>query len=194
MSPDSPWRANTLYMAHFIVSDIAEGAFHDHERLSRGAMGLAGAEPGTLRLWLDDWSATPVAPEGSPMRLRAAEGEVAIDLRLARGKPPVPQGDRGLSQKSAEPGNASYYYSLTRMPTEGVVTVGRERFTVSGLCWMDREWSTRAADTATRPAPGCGSRRPTWSWRSRPGSLTRNWRSRSVTGRGPSRRGARRAG
>ncbi|MGH8626815.1 MAG: lipocalin family protein [Gammaproteobacteria bacterium] len=30
------------------------------------------------------------------------------------------------------------------MPTEGVVTVGRERFTVSGLSWMDREWSTSA--------------------------------------------------
>ena len=69
---------------------------------------------------------------------------MAIDLRLARGKPPVPRGDRGLSQKGAEPGNASYYYSLTRMPTEGVVTVGGERFTVSGLSWMDREWSTSA--------------------------------------------------
>ena len=144
VSPDSPWRANTLYMAHFTVSDIAQGAFHDHERLSRGAMGLAGADPGTLHLWLDDWSATPTAPAGLPVRLRAAQGEVAIDLRLARGKPPVPHGDRGLSRKSAEPGNASYYYSLTRMPTEGVITVGRERFTVSGLSWMDREWSTSA--------------------------------------------------
>ncbi|MGQ0591866.1 MAG: lipocalin-like domain-containing protein [Gammaproteobacteria bacterium] len=111
-------------------------------------MGLAGADPGTLGLWLDDWSATPTAPAGLPVRLRAAEGEVAIDLRLARGKPPVPHGDRGLSRKSAEPGNAWYYYSLTRMPTEGVVTVGRERFTVSGLSWMDREWTTSA------PGPG----------------------------------------
>jgi hypothetical protein len=97
--PDSPWRANTLYMAHFTVSDIAEGAFHDHERLSRGAMGLAGAESGTLRLWLDDWSAAPTAPEGLPVRLRAAEGDVAIDLRLARGKPPVAHGDRGLPEE-----------------------------------------------------------------------------------------------
>ncbi|MGQ0591867.1 MAG: lipocalin-like domain-containing protein [Gammaproteobacteria bacterium] len=34
--PIPPWRANTLYLAHFTVSDIADGAFHDHERLSRG--------------------------------------------------------------------------------------------------------------------------------------------------------------
>ena len=36
----------------------------------------------------------------------------------------VLQGDRGLSQKGAEPGNASYYYSLTRMPTRGTIRVG----------------------------------------------------------------------
>ncbi|MGH8567370.1 MAG: lipocalin-like domain-containing protein [Gammaproteobacteria bacterium] len=77
-------------------------------------------------------------------RCGSSEGEVAIDLRFARGKPPVPHGDRGLSQKSADPGNASYCYSLTRVPTEGIVTVGPERFTVSGLSWMDRKWSTSA--------------------------------------------------
>jgi predicted secreted hydrolase len=29
----------------------------------------------------------------------------------------VLQGERGLSRKGPEPGNASYYYSFTRMPT-----------------------------------------------------------------------------
>ena len=76
------------------------------------------------------------------MRLRAAEGDVAIDLLLQQGKPPVLQGERGLSRKSAEPGNASYYYSLTRMPAAGTVRVGGERFAVTGDSWMDREWST----------------------------------------------------
>jgi predicted secreted hydrolase len=78
------------------------------------------------------------------MRLRATQDAVAIDLTLEGGKPVVAQGDRGLSQKSAEPGNASYYYSLTRMPTRGTVRVGGESFEVSGLSWMDREWSTSA--------------------------------------------------
>ena len=67
---------------------------------------------------------------------------MAIDLLLQAGKPPVLQGDRGLSRKSAEPGNASYYYSLTRMPAAGTVRVGGERFAVTGDAWMDREWST----------------------------------------------------
>jgi predicted secreted hydrolase len=49
-----------------------------------------------------------------------------------------------LSQKSPEPGNASYYYSLTRMPAAGTVRLEGERFEVTGLAWMDREWSTSA--------------------------------------------------
>jgi len=76
------------------------------------------------------------------MHLTAAEGDVAIDLLLQPGKPPVLQGERGLSRKSARPGDASYYYSLTRMPPAGSVRVGGERFLVTGDSWMDREWST----------------------------------------------------
>ncbi len=54
------------------------------------------------------------------------------------------QGERGLSRKGPEPGNASYYYSLTRMPVRGTVSLGRESLAVEGLAWMDREWSTSA--------------------------------------------------
>ncbi|HXH03821.1 MAG TPA: carotenoid 1,2-hydratase, partial [Candidatus Competibacteraceae bacterium] len=79
-----------------------------------------------------------------PLRLRAAEGDIVLDLTLEAGKPLVLQGELGLSRKSAEPGNASYYYSYTRLPTRGVVTVGDQRFPVSGASWLDREWSTSA--------------------------------------------------
>jgi predicted secreted hydrolase len=49
-----------------------------------------------------------------------------------------------LSQKSAEPGNASYYYSHTRLPTRGTVDLNGQTFTVQGSSWLDREWSTSA--------------------------------------------------
>jgi predicted secreted hydrolase len=78
------------------------------------------------------------------MRLVAAEHDIAIDLSLDSVKPVVLQGHRGLSQKGPEPGNASYYYSLTRMPVRGVVRLGGTRLVVEGLAWMDHEWSTSA--------------------------------------------------
>jgi predicted secreted hydrolase len=59
-------------------------------------------------------------------------------------KPLVLQGDRGLSQKGPEPGNASHYYSLTRLVSRGTVTLDGESVPVSGESWIDREWSTSA--------------------------------------------------
>ncbi len=54
------------------------------------------------------------------------------------------QGEQGLSQKSAAPGNASYYYSLTRLQTRGRVRTGELSHDVRGTSWLDREWSTSA--------------------------------------------------
>jgi predicted secreted hydrolase len=137
----SDWGAANIYMAHFALTDAAGQKFYAFDRFSRGAAGLAGAQAEPFRVWLEDWSAEGVGG-APPMRLRAAQGGAAIDLTLEGGKPVVPQGDRGLSQKGPEPGNASYYYSLTRMPARGSISAGGASYTVTGLAWMDREWST----------------------------------------------------
>jgi predicted secreted hydrolase len=102
---------------------------------------LAGASASPFRVGVEGWS---VEGDGSSARLHAAEGEVALDLEVSAAKPVVAQGDRGLSRKGPEPGNASLYYSFTRMPARGVVRLGRETLEVSGEAWMDREWSTSA--------------------------------------------------
>jgi predicted secreted hydrolase len=149
LQPDEPeresdWATNQIYMAHFAVTDVAGQRFYAFERFSRGSAGLAGATAEPFRVWLENWSSTGLSAAGTPMRLQATEGEVAIDLTLALGKPPVLQGNQGLSQKSATIGNASYYYSLTRMPTEGTLTLRGEAIPVTGQSWMDREWGTSA--------------------------------------------------
>ena len=137
----SAWATRQLYVAHFAVSDVAGGRFHAFSRGSREALGLAGASASPFRVWIEDWSAEG---DGSSARLRAGDGDVALDLELSAAKPVVAQGDRGLSRKGPEPGNASFYYSFTRMPARGVVRLGRETLEVSGEAWMDREWSSSA--------------------------------------------------
>jgi predicted secreted hydrolase len=141
---DSAWAARDVYLAHLAVTDTAGGRFHAVQRAARGAAGLAGAAAAPFHVWLEDWSAAAVGGDAFPVRLVAAEGEVAVDLVLERGKPPVLHGERGLSRKGAGEGNASFYYSLTRMPTRGTVRLGGERLAVTGQSWMDREWSTSA--------------------------------------------------
>ncbi|HET9451381.1 MAG TPA: lipocalin-like domain-containing protein [Aggregicoccus sp.] len=141
---ESAWAARQVYMAHFTLTDVQAGRFHPFEKFAREAQGLAGAQGAPFRVWVEDWEARSSGEAFSPLTLSARAGEVALQLTLEEGKPPVLQGERGLSQKGREPGNASYYYSLTRMPSRGQVTVGAERFAVSGESWMDREWSTSA--------------------------------------------------
>ena len=87
---------------------------------------------------------SPTNADDTQTHISAATDDVAVDLTLEQTKPPALQGDHGLSAKSAEPGNASYYYSLTRLLTSGTINIGGETFTVSGASWMDHEFGTSA--------------------------------------------------
>jgi len=140
----SAWASNQVYLAHFALSDPQNDDFYYAERFSRAGLGLAGATAEPFHVWLEDWSARGTGNASLPMELRADNGEVAIELQLDSSKPFVLQGQEGLSQKSAEQGNASYYYSLTRMATSGLIRIAGNSYQVSGTSWLDREWSTSA--------------------------------------------------
>jgi predicted secreted hydrolase len=138
----SAWRSNQVYMAHLTLTDAGKDRFYTDERFSRAANGLAGASDKQYQVWLYDWSVSARDGTDFPLRLSAKSDEFAIDFVLTPTKGPVFQGENGLSRKSDEPGNASYYYSYTRLATEGSIRIGGTLFPVSGNSWMDREWST----------------------------------------------------
>ena len=162
----SRWRTRQGFMAHFAVTDVQSGRLHAHERFSRGALGLAGARALPFRVWLEDWSvatsgdepfrATANAGENEmalaigsdqaifPLRLRATVDDLELDLDLEPQKPIVLQGEQGLSRKGVGTGNASYYYSFTRLGTTGTLHLGGRSYQVAGSSWLDREWSTGA--------------------------------------------------
>jgi predicted secreted hydrolase len=66
----------------------------------------------------------------------------SVDLSLSPQKPPVLQGDQGLSVKSDGNCNASYYYSISRLQVSGEITNLGESHSVTGSAWLDREWSS----------------------------------------------------
>jgi predicted secreted hydrolase len=139
----SPWGARDAFMAHLAITDASGRRFRASERLARGAFELAGARAAPFAVWVESWR---VEGEGAPfpLHLRARAEDVALDLMVEAGRGPVLQGERGLSAKGPEPGNASYYYSMTRLPTRGRVEIAGERVDVAGTSWLDREWSTSA--------------------------------------------------
>jgi len=140
--PENPsrWAVRDLFMAHLAVSDIDGGQFRFAERLNRAGVGWAGAAVDGYRVWNEDWEAR--LGGGGRHELRAADGEIGLELELGPGKPPVSHGSGGVSRKGAQAGNASHYYSLTRMPTRGTLVVGGSRVAVEGLSWMDHEFGT----------------------------------------------------
>ncbi|MDZ4764257.1 MAG: lipocalin-like domain-containing protein [Chloroflexota bacterium] len=152
------WRTNQLYMAHFAVTDVEGERFYHDSRFSRGGAGLAGALPAPsgegerYAVWVDDWRVEALDDAAQMTHITATMRDaggvpVSIDLMLEQVKPPALQGELGLSAKSAEPGNASQYYSLTRLPTVGTITIGAVAHSVSGTVWKDHEFSTSALGT-----------------------------------------------
>mgnify|MGYP005843921515 CR=1 FL=1 len=144
----SEWRDNQMYLAHFTVSDISGGRFFHDQRFTRGGAELAGAvgEP-RYRVWLEDWQVLAQDDEARLTRLTAETADFALDLTLEQVKPPALQGKGGLSPKSDEEGNASYYYTLSRLLTNGTLRVMDKTYNVSGVSWKDHEFSTSALGT-----------------------------------------------
>lgn len=147
----SDWRTNQLYMGHFAVTDGEEGRHRSFERFSRGALGLAGAQAEPFRVWIGEWEISGLGngeygmnSDVFPLSLRVGEGNVGLELKLMPDKPLVLQGRDGLSQKGPEPGNASFYYSFTRLAASGTLVLEGDSVPVTGSAWMDREWSTSA--------------------------------------------------
>ncbi len=140
----SDWRTTQIYSAHMAVSDAASGVFLFDDKTSRGAAHLAGATASPFRAWVEDWEIRQVGETAMHSVLRATATLFSLDLTLEPKRPPVFHGENGLSPKSHEPDNASYYYSFTRLSSKGRVTVRGRVCEVEGLTWMDHEWSTSA--------------------------------------------------
>ena len=137
----SQWAANHIWMAHAALTD-PEGRQHmAKEKLAREAVELAGVRQDPFKIWVGDWQLQS-SNRSFPWQLKVDGEDFELELNIDALTRPVLQGDRGLSQKSSHPGNASYYYSITRLKTLGTIKIGAEQFQVTGLSWLDREWST----------------------------------------------------
>jgi predicted secreted hydrolase len=126
-------------MAHFALSDKQEKRFFFRDRANRGFGGKAGALVHRYLVWNEDWK---VEGKGESHVIDVKDRDRSLRLRLTPLKPPVLHGQNGLSSKGEGKGRASYYYSLTRLKTEGVLEIGEKVKTVHGLTWMDHEFGS----------------------------------------------------
>jgi predicted secreted hydrolase len=138
----SKWSVKDLYLAHFAVTDISGKRFHFSEKFSREGLGKAGADESRLRVWIDDWRAEASAEPSASHTLAAHDETHALALTLQPAKPLVTHGAAGISRKGKDVGQASHYYSFTRLATNGKLTIDGESFDVTGTSWMDHEFGS----------------------------------------------------
>jgi predicted secreted hydrolase len=145
----SAWRARQVLFRHLALTDETGKRFRFDDRAERQALDLAGADSTRYLVWLgDDYAG--LEPDRTTHQLVGTSPEFTIDLRLTPERPAVIHGRDGVSQKSAGEGNASHYYSLTRLSTRGRLVLGRDTLAVEGLSWMDHEFgSDQLRDTHT---------------------------------------------
>ena len=138
------WANQQIWMGHAAVTRADTHRFS--ETFARGGVGQAGAQASPFEAWIDAWQMRGGKAMNSntlsPLGLDAAGNDFAYTLHLEADRALVLQGDAGYSVKS-EKGQASYYYSQPYFKARGRITIDGRPVEVTGLAWMDREWSSQ---------------------------------------------------
>jgi predicted secreted hydrolase len=138
------WANQQLWMGHAAVTRADTHRYS--EAFARGGVGQAGVEAKPFRAWIDAWEMRGLDAVDdrkiAPLELDASAADFSYALRLDAGLPLVLQGDAGYSRKS-EREQASYYYSQPHFSVKGRVTIDDKPAEVTGLAWLDREWSSQ---------------------------------------------------
>lgn len=158
----SKWATRDVIVGHLALTDVSRGKFYFAETSSRAAVGMAGASESPAHIWLRDWD-LKFSPDGTTQHFTAkglsqgsatADEVFSLNLTTTSLKKPVIHGANGVSQKNAGKGQASHYYSLTRLKTGGTLRAGNETFTVEGDSWFDHEFGSNQL----------GNNQTGWDW------------------------------
>ena len=134
----SHFAAKQLVFAHTALTDLEGRSLLHDQRMARTAGGQAFASETDTDLRLRNWSL--VRRDGQYHALIAAEG-FTLDLQFTPTQPVLLQGDKGLSRKGPEPAQASYYYSVPHLATQGRIVLQSRSLAVKGTAWLDHEAS-----------------------------------------------------
>lgn len=131
----SAFAPRQVLLAHAALADPRLGRLQHDQRAARHALGVAGSEEHTTRVWIDDWQ---LRLSGNTYRTAIAARDFSLELECRAPQSPLLQGENGFSRKGSRPGEASHYYSRPQLAVTGRVN-GEP---VSGTAWLDHEWSS----------------------------------------------------
>ncbi len=133
---------NPIYFAHFALTDVDEKKFrYAHRKSSNGLLDFpASASDKHYHLRLGDWSLRE--SHGAHVLRSTIGDEVVFEATLLPKKEPILNGTKKDGVSFKDEGEASRYFSYTRMEMEGDLTRNGETEHFTGSAWMDREFGT----------------------------------------------------
>ena len=139
---DMPYQLGPLtltksYEVDFAVTSETEGRFFSDTRLLL-PLPIYRMDEHRLDVQLGPTRIKAIAP--FTYRLQTSSGEQSLDLLVRAIKPPIAQADDGWVLMGT--GGGSYYSSVTRLETNGKLTVDGVTKNVTGLSWMDHQWGS----------------------------------------------------
>jgi len=125
---ESEWAARDLYRARLSVEPAAATMFSE-QRVSRAALGLAGAETGFPKVWVEDWSFS-MDEAGAAFLLRGSAAGTGLSLRLTLPADMPTAVDAELYRGYWWPG----------LGVEGTLEIAGRSEAVTGTGMLDRLW------------------------------------------------------
>ncbi|WP_291013476.1 carotenoid 1,2-hydratase [Hydrogenophaga sp.] len=138
--------AKQLLFAHAAITDLQGKELLHDQRIARwnGELPLQRergvfARVDDLQVVLRDWFMKRDAV--GAYRTEVVGDGFAISLRATPTQAILLQGDQGFSRKGPDPSQASFYVTHPQLAVQGALTLRGQRLTVTGLAWLDHEWS-----------------------------------------------------
>ena len=135
---------NPIYFAHFAITDTDEKKFRYAHRKSANYFWdhPASASEKHFHLRLGDWSLRE--SHGTHILRATTASGIVFEANLKPTKQPVLNGKLRDGVSFKDEGEASRYFSYTRMEMEGDLLWNGETEHFTGSAWMDREFGTWA--------------------------------------------------
>jgi predicted secreted hydrolase len=140
----SRFSPNQLIVAHAALSDPAVGKLLHDQKSSREGFGLSYTREGDTDVKLGDW--IMVREKNGRYQTSVKGQDFSLNFSLTPTQPPMLQDQHGFSRKGPRPEQASYYYSEPQLQVTGTVTRNGKGTAISGIAWLDHEWSTEYLD------------------------------------------------
>lgn len=137
----SAWAAGQVYRGQLTLASAGAGRARTALRLGRDALGIAGASPDPLRVWVKDWSVEVLgqgaADWGLRLRAGAPGAELALDLRPRAS--PIVGASLGLFSQVAG-ADGLRLFVVPDLEASGRLDLDGESLEVRGRAFLERAW------------------------------------------------------